>query len=220
MIRINLLGQNRPKSARRPVDTGAALPLVFIGAGIVLGGLFLFYFYHSSQTQLNEENTRIKQLRAQKTELEQIKVQVENFEKQKQVLQQRVNVIEALQKERNSGQELLDMVANTVSRTENLWLSSMVRKGNNLSIDGASASINSVANFITALKRSGYFQKVEIKESKQDEKNTTVQTFTFQITAEISPPQAASAKPGTAQTKPVNAPAKPAAPPAAPGKKG
>ena len=81
MIRINLLGQTRPKAARRPVDTGAAMPLVFIGAGVLLGGLFLFYFYHSWQTQLNEENGRIKQLTAQKTELEQIKLQVEAFRK-------------------------------------------------------------------------------------------------------------------------------------------
>jgi len=96
----------------------------------------------------------------------------------------------------------------------------MTRKGNNLSMEGASASINSVANFITALKRSGYFQKVEIKESKQDEKNSTVQTFLFSITAEISPPPAAPAKTAGAQTKPVSTPAKPATPPAAPGKKG
>ena len=47
MIRINLLGQARPKAARRPVDTGAALPAVFIGAGIVLGGLVLGYIYYS-----------------------------------------------------------------------------------------------------------------------------------------------------------------------------
>jgi hypothetical protein len=66
MIRINLLGQTRPKASRRPVDTGAALPLVFIGAGVLLGGLFLFYFYHSWQTQLNDENKRIQQLQAQK----------------------------------------------------------------------------------------------------------------------------------------------------------
>ena len=85
MIRINLLGQIRPKAARRPVDTGAAMPLVFIGAGVLLGGLFLFYFYHSWQTQLDQENKRIKTLQAQKTELEQIKQQVEAFEKQKQV---------------------------------------------------------------------------------------------------------------------------------------
>src|SRR6201981_3570190 len=164
MIRINLLGQTRPKASRRPVDTGAALPLVFIGAGVLLGGLFLFYFYHSWQTQLNDENKRIQQLQAQKTDLEQIKLQVEAFEKQKIVLQQRVGTIEQLQRDRTGGQELLDMVANTVSRTENLWLTQMTRKGNTLAMDGASASINAVANFITALKRSGYFQKVEFLE--------------------------------------------------------
>ena len=70
MIRINLLGQTRPKSARRPADTGAALPAVFIGAGVLLGLLFLFYFYHSWQSQLNDENKRIEKLQAQKTELE------------------------------------------------------------------------------------------------------------------------------------------------------
>src|SRR6202790_1872776 len=175
MIRINLLGQTRPKSSRRPVDTGAALPALFIGAGLVFGCLILGYLYYSWQRQLNEENSRIKQLQAQKTDLEQIKQQVESFEKQKQVLQQRVSTIEQLQRDRTGGQELLDEIASTVARTENLWLISMIRKGNSLTIDGASASVNGVANFITALKRSGYFSKIEIKESKKDDKNTAVQ---------------------------------------------
>jgi len=219
MIRINLLGQARPKSARRPVDTGAALPLLFVAAGFVLGGLFLFYFYHSWSTQLNDENNRIKQLTAEKTQLEQTKQQVEAFEKQKLILTQRVGVIEQLQRDRTGGQELLDMVANTVSRTENLWLTTMTRTGNTLAIEGSSASINSVANFITALKRSGYFQKVEIKESKQDDKNAGIQTFTFQISAEITPPQAApTAQP--VQAKSSSAPGHTAPPVVAPGKKG
>src|SRR5215471_7359033 len=219
MIRINLLGQIRPKAARRPVDTGAAMPLVFIGAGVLLGGLFLFYFYHSWQTQLDQENKRIKTLQAQKTELEQIKQQVEAFEKQKQVLQQRVNTIEQLQRDRTGGQELLDQVANTVSRAENLWLTSMTKKGGNVTFEGAAASINSVANFITALKRSGYFQKIEIKDTKQDDRNTTVQTFLFTINAEIAPsgPTAPTAGP---QAKPANAPAQSAPTSAAPAKKG
>ena len=203
MIRINLLGQTRPKSARRPVDTGAALPAVFIGAGVVLGGLVLGYIYFSWQSKLMEENNRIKQLTAQKTELQQIKQQVEAFDKQKAVLQIRVDTIEKLQRDRTGGQELLDMVANTVSRTENLWLINMTRKGNTLNIVGSSASINSVANFITAMKRSGYFQKVEIDETKQDE-GKSVETFTFKLNAEINPlgPQA----------KPASAPAQNTAP--------
>ncbi|PYT49457.1 MAG: hypothetical protein DMG44_10290 [Acidobacteria bacterium] len=205
MIRINLLGQVRPKSSRRPVDTGAALPVVFIGAGLVLGALVLGFFYYTWQKQLNEENARIKVLTAQKADLEQTKLQVEAFEKQKVVLQQRVATIEQLQRDRTGGQELLDMVANTVSRTENLWLTEMTRKGNTLAMEGSSASINSVANFITSLKRSGYFSKVEIKESKQDEKNVAVQTFLFQISAEITPPPAVQARPASSAAPPATA---------------
>ena len=212
MIRINLLGQERPKGGRRgPVDTGSALPALFIGAGILFGVLVLGYLYYSWQKQLTEENNQIKRLQAQKTELEQIKQQVDAFEKQKTVLTQRVQTIEKLQRDRTGGQELLDQVATTVSRAENLWLVSMVRKGNNLSLEGTSASINSVANFITALKRSGYFRNVEIKESKQDDTNTNVQTFSFQISAEISPPQPGQPAPGV-QGRPANAPGGSAAP--------
>jgi type IV pilus assembly protein PilN len=221
MIRINLLGQAKPKASRRPVDTGAALPALFIGAGLLFGCLILGYLYYSWQRQLNEENARIKQLQAQKTELEGIKQQVDAFEKQKQVLQQRVSTIEQLQRDRTGAQELLDQIASTVARTENLWLTSMIRKGNILTIDGSSASINAVANFITALKRSGYFQKVEIKESKQDEKNSAVQTFLFQLSAEISPPPPPAAAPAPhPQAKAASAPTQPAPSTTAPAKKG
>jgi type IV pilus assembly protein PilN len=213
MIRINLLGQIRPKASRRPVDTGAALPIVFVGAGLVLGGLMLAFFYFTSQKQLSAENDKIKALKAQKAELTSIKAQVEEFDRQKKLLQTRVDTIEKLQRDRTGGQELLDMVANTVSRTENLWLTDLTRKGSILNIQGASASINSVANFITAMKRSGYFQKVEIEESKQDERATSgVQTFTFKLNAEIAPNG-----PGAGQAKPASTPAQAAA---APAKKG
>lgn len=211
MIRINLLGQIRPKASRRPVDTGAALPIVFVGAGLVLGGLVLGYIYLSYQKTLSTENDKIKSLKAQKAELQQIKAQVEEFDAQKKLLQVRVDTIEKLQRDRTGGQELLDMVANTVSRTENLWLNDMSRKGNVLNITGSSASINSVANFITAMKRSGYFQKVEIEESHQDEKGGIVQTFLFKLNAEIAPQIITGA---ASPAKPASTPAKPPAPPA------
>jgi Tfp pilus assembly protein PilN len=213
MIRINLLGQARPRAARRPVDTGAALPLVFVGAGAALGVVALFLLYLSWQKQLSEENGRIKQLQAQKADLMQIKQQVDTFEAQKKILTQRVQTIEQLQRDRTGAQELLDEIASTVSRTENLWLITMTRKGNNLTMEGASSSVNSVANFITALKRSGYFQKVEIKETKQDEKNTGIQTFLFQMSAEISPPQITPVAPRPQQQpKAVGSPATAATP--------
>ncbi len=83
----------------------------------------------------------------------------------------------------------------------------MTRKGNTLAIEGSSASINSVANFITAMKRSGYFQKVEIDETKQSD-NKNVETFSFKLNAEINP------------TGPQAKPASTPAPNPAPAKKG
>jgi type IV pilus assembly protein PilN len=208
MIRINLLGQVRPKAARKPVPLGTTLPAILMLAGIGFAVLVLVVHYFQMDKALTAENDRIKQLRAEKTNLERIKAEVEAFERQKATLQTRVSVIEQLQRDRTGGQELLDMIANTVSRTENLWLTDMTRKGNSLSMEGAAASINSVANFITQLKRSGYFQKIEIKESKQDDRNTAIQTFVFQLSAEIAPPQQARPAGAPAATPPTPPPAK------------
>jgi len=108
--------------------------------------------------------------------------------------------IEALQRNRSGGQELLDAVANTVSRTETVWLNSLARKGNQLTLTGTAGSINAVAEYITQLRRSGYFQTVEIKETHQND-NPDVQLFEFTVTADFAPPAAnQTATPPTAPT--------------------
>jgi Tfp pilus assembly protein PilN len=138
---------------------------------------------------------------------------VDRFESQKAVLQQRINVIETLQKNRTGGQELLQMVANTVVRVDSLWLTSLERKGDNLDIKGQAGSINAVANFITQLKRSGYFSNVEIKEAQETDLVKSAQTFGFSMTAAVANIQA-EPPPGQAAPRPAGAtppPAQPAA---------
>ena len=204
MIRINLLGQAKPKASRRPVDTGAALPVLFIGAGILFGALILGYVYYNWQHQLTEENAKIKQLADAENRPGAGQASGRSLRKTKGRPAAARLTIEQLQRDRTGGQELLDQIASTVSRTENLWLTSMVKKDNNLTLEGASASVNGVANFITALKRSGYFSNIEIKESKQDEKAAAMyRPLISQISAQITPPGA----PAPATTaKPASAP--------------
>jgi Tfp pilus assembly protein PilN len=211
MIRINLLGRTRPKATRTTVPLEATLQYVLLAIALLVscGALYGHYLL------LDRENTKIvahiqKQM-SEKARLEQLKVQVDNFEKQKAVLQQRIGVIEGLQRDRTGGQELLEAVANTVSRTDTLWLTSMERKGNSLTINGSAGSINAVANYITQLKRSGYFQTVEIKESHQDDSNKAVQIFVFTLTADFGQPQSAGAAPAPA---PVNTAPAASTPPA------
>jgi len=193
MIRINLLGRARPKAARQAVPLEATLQVVFFMAALVVAFGVLYYNWHSTNAQITEVRLHIQKQTGEKARLEQLKAQVNEFERQKTVLQQRINIIEELQRNRTGGQELLDAVANTVVRTDTLWLTSLSRQGNALTILGTAGSINAVANFITQLEHSGYFNQIEIKESVQDSKNAAIQTFTFTLTAQFSLPQEKSA---------------------------
>jgi Tfp pilus assembly protein PilN len=214
MIRINLLGRARPKVARTTVPVEATMQWVLLIVALAgsVGALWLHYGLLESENK--KVMASIQKQMGEKARLEQLKQQVDNFEKQKAVLQQRINVIEALQRNRTGGQELLEAIANTVSRTDTLWLTSVDRKGDSLTINGSAGSINAVANYITQLKRSGYFQTVEIKESHQDDSNRTVEIFTFVLTAQFGLPQSAGAAPA------MSGAAAPAAGPAPAARKG
>jgi len=217
MIRINLLGQSRPKATKKSVPLEATVQIIFLVAAIGLAVVVLGVTYFQQKRELDQVNAKISQLRAEKASLEQIKSEVEQYERQKAVLQQRIDVIETLQRNRTGGQELLQMVANTVVRVDNLWLTTLERKQDALNLEGEAGSINSVANFITQLKRSGYFDKVEITEAKEDDLVKSAQTFDFKMTAAVvtapAPSNAATpttpAKPQpTGATQPPPAPAK------------
>lgn len=194
MIRINLAPGKQPVKARRaPTPSGPRLQMILLLVGVIVGVVVLGGFWQIRNTRISALTKDVEELRRQKVELEQLKLAVEGFERQEALLKQRVAVIQELQRNKVGGQELLDVLANTVNRSETLWLTSMVRNGNVLTIEGTAASVSAVANFITQLKRAGYFEKIEIKESVQDEKNTAVQTFLFTLTAEFVLP---GSKPG------------------------
>src|ERR1700690_4385574 len=213
MIRINLLGQARPKAAKTTVPLEATIQVIFLLVAIGVASVVLGITYFQQKRELDATNAKIASLRAEKATLQTIKADVDRFESQKAVLQQRINVIETLQKNRSGGQELLQMVANTVVRVDSLWLTNLERKGENLDIKGQAGSINAVANFITQLKRSGYFNNVEIKTAEETDLVKSAQTFGFQMTASIAgaapPPAPEQAKPRPAAgTPPPQAAAK------------
>jgi Tfp pilus assembly protein PilN len=208
MIRINLLGQARPKAAKQAVPLEATVQILFLAVAIALAAVILGVTYFQQKRQLDDTNKRISALRAEKASLQQIKQDVDRFESEKSVLQQRINVIETLQKNRSGAQDLLQMVANTVVRVDSLWLTSFNRTGDALDIEGEAASIDAVANFITEMKRSGYFDKVEIKSAKENDLVPSVTTFGFSMTAAV-----AAQPTGAPKTQPAGAaqPPQPAA---------
>lgn len=211
MIRINLLGQTRPKAAKSAVPVEATVQVIFAVVAIGVALAVLGITYMQQKKELDQTNAKIASLRAERASLQQIKQEVDRFESEKSVLQQRIDVIETLQKNRTGGQDLLQMVANTVLHSDSVWLTTLNRSGNSIDLQGEAASINAVANFITQLKRSGYFDNVEIKTAAEDDIIPSVETYGFAMTASISPQPAASTQPKTqpaAATQPPPQPAK------------
>jgi Tfp pilus assembly protein PilN len=189
MIRINLLGQPRPKKARAggaPLEAGLQAVFIVVALVIGIGGVAIHYF--KMRAELTRVKADISAQTAERTRLQGIKAEVDRRQQEKAALKQRIDVIEQLQRSRSGGQELLDALANTVNRVDALWMNGMKCTGNSLQMDGQADSLNAVAGFITELKRSGYFDKVEIKETKQDEKHPASTTFVFTLTADFTLP--------------------------------
>lgn len=170
--------------------------LVALGVAFVVLGIT----YYQQKNELDTTNRKIAALQAEKASLQQVKADVDKFESEKAVLQQRIDVIEQLQQNRTGGQELLQSVASTVVRVDQLWLTSLSRTGDTLDIVGEAGSINAVANFITQMKRTGYFDKVEIKDAKENDLRPDVETYSFTMTAAVSPNPGAEGQPKTQPT--------------------
>ena len=154
MIRINLLGQAKPKASRRQVDTGAALPVLFIGAGLLFGALYSAISYYW-QRQLTEENAN-QAVAGAENRPGAGQASGRTFEKQKAVLQQRVSRrATAARSYGRSGTAGPNRQHRFAHRKSVADLDGQERQ--QPGPGGLSASINGVANFVTALKRSGYF---------------------------------------------------------------
>lgn len=194
MIRINLLGQPRPKKARvggAPME--GALQLVFVVVALVLGFGALFVHHRMMKKELDTLKTEINKQTSERSRLQGVKAEVDRRQQEKAALKQRIDVIEQLQRNRSGGQELLDALANTVDRVDSLWMLGMKRTGNSLQLDGEADTLNAVASFIAELRRSGYFDKVEISETKQDDKHPATTVFLFTLTADFTLPSQGTA---------------------------
>jgi len=209
MIRINLLGQARPKASKQAVPLEATVQILFLTVAVALAAVVLGVTYFQQKRELDNTNKKILALRAEKQSLQQIKVDVDRFQSEKAVLQQRIDVIETLQKNRSGAQQLLQMVADTVVRVDSVWLTSLTREGDSLTIEGEAGSIDAIANFLTEMKRSGYFDQIELKDAKENDLVPSVQTFQFSMTASVAG-SSGNSSPATAQPtgskQPVAAP--------------
>lgn len=200
MIRTNLLGRPRPRVKRRVAITGALL-IALILIPISLGLLLLAGDWFFTQGRIAELQSNIDAKKAEKARLAQVQQEVERYEQRKKELDANIQIINSLKENQSGPVRLLEAVHETVSMTETLWLTSIEEKGGTLEFKGLAGSVEAVANFMTNLSQSGFFQSVEIKEAVQKQQREGTQNYEFTLLVKIGAP----------------APAEGASPPAAAG---
>src|SRR5215475_13266736 len=104
MIRINLLGQARPKAAKSAVPVEATMQVVMLLVALVAAVSVLGIIYYQQNSELTKTQAEISKLKSEKASLEQVEQDVDRFESQKATMQQRIDVIETLQKNKSGGQ--------------------------------------------------------------------------------------------------------------------
>src|ERR1051326_1322091 len=191
MIRINLLGI--PKTRRGKRASMAAAPsgqgtntvvLALIVFAITGAGLWILY------SGLNREHDRLKsdlqaaiaenqRLALVKSKYEASKLKAEQFER-------RVKVIDHLRQEQSGPVDLLNLVAETISSTDAVWLNTMTDDGRNIDLTGMALNPDAVADLMTNLQKTKAFKTVEIKEALQESATKDLQTFKFELICEKS----------------------------------
>jgi len=195
MIKVNLIGAGSKKA-----KTGAkfALPstftpvlLVIIALGFAGAG---YWWYSSLNKQVEDLDSKIKQATAQKAALDKVIQADQIYEGRKKALENRVKIIETLQKSQVSPVLALDQLSEAVDRTQYVWLSNLDQNNAILTMGGTATSLNAIADFYTNLTSTGYFKNIDVSNAQDNNGN-----YSFSLRCEFSPPRPpASAAPTAA----------------------
>jgi Tfp pilus assembly protein PilN len=181
MIKINLLGLAKPVSAKAPTAplTPVHQALIFVGAAVV-AFLVVGFFYTYWNNQISELERNLKKEKAEQARLAAIQVENQRYKQQLNDLEERINTIQMLQQSRVGPVDLMTVLGNTVNRTSDLYLLTAGLDANRLVLKGQSDSVESIANFISALKVSKGVSDVQLRQYYQDDQHNRT-AFKFNI---------------------------------------
>lgn len=183
MIKFNLDERKKSKSAAKFALSKNYTPvvLVAIAAGFVGYG---YWRYSSLNNQIADLDNKIKQAQAQKAPLDNVIKQDQIYETRKKTLENRVKVIEGLQKGQVSPVMPLDQLSEAVQRTQYVWLSNLDQNNAVLTMNGVGTSLNAIADFYTNLTATGYFKNIDVSNAQDSAGN-----FMLSLKCEFSPPR-------------------------------
>jgi type IV pilus assembly protein PilN len=164
MIRINLLKPGKKEVSGAPTapepefrEKKRQFPymLIFLLVIVLIGALFLL-----QKRELDNEKALLEDAKAEKQSLQYVLTKLEDLERQKQVLSRKINLITRLKSRQGIGVIIMDELSKNLP--DWVWLTEVDFKDYNLLIKGKSLSNNLIADYISNLEESKYFNNVDL----------------------------------------------------------
>lgn len=177
MIKINLLLARKEKK-----KFGLGKEFVVLILSVVL----LLVLLGVIQWWLGKEKGNIQvQISQTKREIDRYKsltTEVNKHKEEQKKLQDKLNIINSLKKEKASPAKILDELS--IDKPEKLQLESLKKTGPKLGIEGIALDDETIVNFMTNLRKSKLFKNVDLVVSEQIEQNK-IKLKKFILTCEI-----------------------------------
>jgi type IV pilus assembly protein PilN len=188
MIRINLLAPERKpatKAVKTPSVPGAFqayLLLTLFGGGMLVLCAAMWWI---KSAQIAELDRLIRADEERQRQLQAIKKQVDEFQAKKTLLETKVNLIEKLKAEQKGPVHMLDEISKALP--DFVWLTAMDQAGSGIKFKGEANGLVAVADFISALQRSGWFPQADLVGSTAKDN-----LVTFDVSATFKDPELAA----------------------------
>mgnify|MGYP001547978382 CR=1 FL=1 len=189
MIKINLVAET-PAAASAPAERpqfslgakqGDIILLIVLAISLIVVGT-QWYLLTSKRSELQEVE---RERRRERDELLVYIKKVEELEARREALRHKINVINELKRNQQGPVRILDEVSRALP--ELVWLTQLKLKGNNVEVAGAAMDENAVANYISNLDASPFFNEPNLKNLSRGRGDTF--SFGLNFTFNNTPPE-------------------------------
>ncbi|HET7484424.1 MAG TPA: PilN domain-containing protein [Solirubrobacterales bacterium] len=193
MIRINLVAPERTTKTKTKAAAGPSMPAgalqSYLLLALLVGGALVLCAgaWWLQSNKLRDLDTRIAADEKRMRDLQAIAQQVAQFQQKKAVLENKVLVIEQLRLLQKSPVHMLDEVSKGLP--DYVWLTTLDETQGNLKFGGQSNSLAAVADYISALQRSGWFPTVDLATAQEQQS-----IVNFTLTGAFMDPEVAAKK--------------------------
>ncbi len=160
MIKINLLVAKKEKKR-----AGGRREILVLIVSVVILVILLIFIQWSINREKGELLAKIESTKKEINYYKSLAPEVQKAKEAQRVLQEKLNIINTLSKERGSPAKILEQLS--INKPERIQIESLKKGGTKLEIEGIALDDETIANFMTNLRKSMMFKNVDLIISEQ-----------------------------------------------------